>query len=212
MLKIAHIVLIYLLTHLFLNEKRMKSTIQKTLFLSILCTGCIDSSIESSNENLNDFYTCESASDIQKNMVKFVNKARSISRSCGTESFQPAPAVIWNEKLQAAAEKHARDMANNDFFSHTGSDGSKIGERATAEDYNWITVGENIFGGVETSLQAVEGWLESPGHCENIMNPDFKEMGVVCIKNSETTYGTYWVQVFGTSYHVFEEINPDLQP
>lgn len=188
----------------------MKS-VTHILFLTILCTSCIDSNLEGENESLNQFYICESPSDIRKNSIALVNKARSISRLCGTESFQSASPVIWNEKLQAIAEKHAKDMADNDFFSHTGSDGSKIGERAAAQDYNWIIVGENIFGGVENSQQAVAGWLESPGHCENIMNPDFEEMGIACIKNSETTYGTYWVQVFGTAYNTFEEINIDLQ-
>jgi len=183
----------------------MKSTIKKTILLSILCAGCIDSSTDDAGGSLNESYTCESESDIKKNMLALVNKARSISRQCGVDYFHAASPVTWNEKLQKAAKKHADDMADNNFFSHTGLNGSSAGGRVAAQDYNWITVGENIFGGVQTSRDAVEGWLDSPGHCANMMNADFKEMGVACVHNGSTTYGTYWVQVFGTAY---QEIRP----
>ena len=91
-------------------------------------------------------------------------------------------------------------MATDNFFDHTGSDNSNAGERIVEQNYNWVTYGENIAAGMQGTQQAVDGWLDSPGHCANIMNPLFTEMGVACSRNAGTKYGTYWTQVFATPY------------
>lgn len=82
-------------------------------------------------------------------------------------------------------------MADNDFFDHTGSDESTVVVRVEREKYLWRAVGENVAMGPRSVPQAVEGWLDSPGHCSNIMNGDFTEMGAALSHN-----GQYWVQVF----------------
>lgn len=69
------------------------------------------------------------------------------------------------------------DMAINQLFSHTGSDGSTHGERITREGYDWRTYGENIAVGYPTVSDVMQGWLGSEGHCRNIMTPDFAEIG-----------------------------------
>ena len=49
-----------------------------------------------------------------------------------------------------------------------------------------------------TSVSAVvEGWLDSPGHCRNIMNDAFTEMGMAKAEDSESRYSTYWTQTLG---------------
>ena len=55
--------------------------------------------------------------------------------------------LLADDRLRAAARAHAMDMAQNDFFSHTGSGGSSVADRATATGYLWTTVGENIAAG-----------------------------------------------------------------
>jgi uncharacterized protein YkwD len=76
-----------------------------------------------------------------------------------------------------AAYLHSSDMAVNQFFSHTGSDGSSPGDRITREGYAWRTYGENIAVGYPTVSAVLQGWLGSDGHCRNIMNPAFREIG-----------------------------------
>ena len=124
-------------------------------------------------------------------MLRLVNEARMEKRRCGGKRHQATHPLEWNEKLAAAAQKHADDMGDNDFFDHTGSDGSTIVIRVEREDYLWRAVGENVAMGPRSVAVAVKGWLDSPGHCSNMMNPDFTELGAALSKDRK-----YWVQVF----------------
>ncbi|MET7300673.1 CAP domain-containing protein [Embleya sp. NPDC005575] len=103
-------------------------------------------------------------------------------------------ALTVNTKLTAAALQHSQDMAAHANMSHTGSDGSDPGERITRAGYTWKTYGENIAYGYSTAQQVMTGWMNSPGHRQNILNCAFKEIGVgLAGPNS------YWTQDFGTA-------------
>jgi len=130
---------------------------------------------------------------IDKNkMLELINSYRTSGCSCGSEGYlAPTTPVVWNNNIEKAALDHSVDMSKNDIFSHTGSDGSDAGDRLDRRYYDWITYGENIAKGYKTEEKVVEGWINSPGHCRNIMNPGFKEMGVARV-------GDYWTQIFGT--------------
>lgn len=133
-----------------------------------------------------------------REVLALVNAARARERSCGAKKFKPAPALRWNATLAATALKHSQDMARYDYFGHEGRDGSTAGPRATREGYAWRMVGENVAAGQGSAKQVVEGWLASPGHCVNIMNGDFKEMGAAYAINAQSRATIYWTQVFGT--------------
>jgi len=127
-----------------------------------------------------------------------VNAARAVPRSCGEQAFGAAPAVAWNDALGAAALAHSRDMATRRHMAHEGSDGSQVGTRATRAGYDWRLVGENIAAGQTSAREAVDGWIESPGHCANLMNPSFVEMGAgYAISRVRMPGFVYWTQVFG---------------
>jgi len=64
--------------------------------------------------------------------------------------------------------------------------------------YRWQQIGENIAAGQGSAEQVVAGWLASPGHCANIMNPGFTEMGAAYATSEGGAAGSYWTQVFGT--------------
>lgn len=131
-------------------------------------------------------------------VLERVNAARAEPRSCGDRAFAAAPPVAWNAPLAATAQAHSSDMARRDYFSHTGADGSRVGERARRHDYDWRAIGENIAAGQGSPRQAVSGWLSSPGHCANIMSADFTEMGAAHAVNRGSTSVIYWTQVFGS--------------
>ncbi|WP_020552764.1 CAP domain-containing protein [Embleya scabrispora] len=104
------------------------------------------------------------------------------------------PALTVNTKLTAAALQHSQDMAAHANMSHTGSDGSGPGERITRAGYIWTTYGENVAYGYSTPQLVMTGWMNSPGHRQNILNCSFKEIGVgLAGPNS------YWTQDFGTA-------------
>lgn len=128
-----------------------------------------------------------------------VNAARAVPRACGAQRFAAAPPLRWNGSLGDAALAHSSDMATRRYFDHRGKDGSQAAERAQRAGYSWRRIGENIAFGQRSPREAVAGWLESPGHCANIMNRDFTEMGAAYGVTPERRTGiVYWTQVFGT--------------
>lgn len=126
----------------------------------------------------------------EQKLLKLVNDVRTKGYKCGDEDKPPVDPVTWNDKLETAAYNHSNDMNSNNFFSHTGSDGNDIVYRVNYVNYTWKIVGENIASGHTDEDDVIQGWLNSPGHCKNIMDSRFKEMGI-------SKVGRYWTQVFG---------------
>jgi uncharacterized protein YkwD len=131
-------------------------------------------------------------------MLALVNEARAKPRSCGDQPFGPARSVRWSAPLESAASLHATDMAANNYFSHTGRDGSTPAQRVTRAGYPYRMTGENIAAGQLSPEAVVAGWLKSPGHCANLMNARYTEMGVAFAVKATSNMGVYWVQLFGT--------------
>ena len=115
--------------------------------------------------------------DIRDAFLAAVNGARSVGQVCGVTPHGPVPPVSWSENLAMAAYLHSEDMVLNNFFGHTGSDGSSVGQRISRQGYPWRTYGENIAVGYPTVSSVLQGWLGSEGHCENLMDPAFTEIG-----------------------------------
>jgi uncharacterized protein YkwD len=132
----------------------------------------------------------------QGDMLAAVNAARATQQDCGGTIMPPVPALTWDAQLEQAAYTHSNDMANYNFFSHTGSDGSSVSTRVTAQGYTWSSVGENIAAGQKDVDAVMTSWINSPGHCLNIMSANFTQMGASFVTNSSTQYGIYWTQVF----------------
>ncbi len=102
--------------------------------------------------------------------------------------------VRSNGRLATAATKHSADMAARDYFDHTSPDGTDPGDRITAAGYRWSTYGENIARGQRTPASVMDSWMNSAGHRANILNCDYKELGVG-IHNASG--GPWWTQAFG---------------
>lgn len=132
-------------------------------------------------------------------ILDLVNAARAQARNCGELHFGAAPPVSWNAQLAQAALAHSGDMATHRRFSHQGSDGSEAAQRVTRAGYRWRHVGENIAAGQTSPQEAVQGWIDSPGHCANLMNPQFSEMGAgYAVSRVRLPGFPYWTQVFAT--------------
>ncbi|MDQ0407287.1 CAP domain-containing protein [Streptomyces sp. NBC_01723] len=128
--------------------------------------------------------TAPASGDVAK-VVELVNAERS-KAGCSP--------VTVNAALTKAAQAHSEDMAATGTMSHSGSNGSSPDDRITNAGYNWSTYGENVAYGYETPEKVMAGWMSSPGHKENILNCDFKEIGVGLAQP-----GSYWTQDFGTA-------------
>jgi uncharacterized protein YkwD len=139
------------------------------------------------------------AGNAQARLLALVNQARARPRRCGNASFAPAAPVRLNPTLQLVASGHAADMARYNYFSHTSPDGGSMVERASRAGYPRRAMAENIAAGQMQADAAMQSWLESPGHCANIMAPAFNEMGAAFAVNSKSSLGIYWVQLFGAA-------------
>lgn len=123
-------------------------------------------------------------------LLKLVNDVRTKGCNCGATVMPPVNTLSWNNLLAAAALAHSKDMNANNYFDHTSKDGKNPGDRITAAGYKWMSYGENIAAGQPNEQAVFDAWIKSEGHCKNIMNANFREMGAA-------KDGRYWTQEFG---------------
>ena len=136
------------------------------------------------------------AAEAEQAVLTAVNAARA-KAGCGPLKF--------NAKLMAAAKLHARNMAEKDFFGHTGKDGRGFAARVRNEGYKYRFAAENIAAGQPTAQRAVQAWLKSPGHRRNMLNCKFRETGIAMayqpndrpLRGQSGSLRYYWVQDFG---------------
>ncbi|GAA3917083.1 CAP domain-containing protein [Litoribacillus peritrichatus] len=157
--------------------------------------GTSGNSDDSGNDNPGNNETCEMDVN-EEDMLTQVNAARASGYQCGNDNLPAVAALTWSCVLEQAAFSHSTDMATNNFFSHTGSDGLSVSNRVDATGYDWSAVGENIAAGQTSVTQVVQGWLNSEGHCRNIMSVNFSEFASARVNTSSSDYPSYWTQVF----------------
>ena len=161
------------------------------------------------NDNSIPVLSSEEISDY----LNAINQARAVQQNCHSKGIFPAVAPLsWNNKLYQAAYEHSYDLATSNTFSHTGSGTatdwtgvalgkpSSPGDRIEHYHYNWRGYGENIAAGTftNTATIAVQQWLDSDGHCANLMSSNHTEVGMAMVYNASSTYTHYWTQNFGT--------------
>jgi uncharacterized protein YkwD len=139
-------------------------------------------------------------SSIAQQVVVLVNQARA-GVGC-------SPLGI-SSQLTASAQGHSQDMALNDFFSHTGSNGSSPWDRMAAAGYSGGAA-ENLAAGYPTAAAVMAAWMKSPGHRANMLNCSLSEIGIgfydqpgdqpnVRLDDGDTSgpFRYYWTQDFG---------------
>jgi len=142
---------------------------------------------------------CEAVADWNAQWAEFetavlelVNEHRAAGADCGSGgSFAAAGPLSMNGELRCAARNHSMDMGTRDYFSHSSPEGEGPGERLNHAGYSPSTWGENIAWGYESPEAVVSGWMGSDGHCANIMNANFTQIGVGYFE------GSLWTQAFG---------------
>jgi len=157
----------------------------------LLCLFFLTACSKSSDDVTPDTGTLEVNLDKAK-ILSLVNAARTKATTCGSNVKDPVAAIQWSDELAKAALDHSNDMQAKNYFSHTGQDGSSFGQRAKAAGYAGSPVGENIALGYRDEDAVMEGWLNSTGHCNNIMNGNANEIGI-----ARSAEGNYWTMILG---------------
>jgi uncharacterized protein YkwD len=86
--------------------------------------------------------------------------------------------LTYSVILEKAADMHARDMAENGFFSHSSQNGASVGDRVKTAGYQWCFLAENIAQGQTSLSQVMAGWASSPGHYKNMMHKKAAQFGL----------------------------------
>jgi len=154
---------------------------------------------------------------VKQAYLSAINNARAVSQNCGSKGIKPAVnPLVWSNELYAAAYEHSEDLAESNTFSHDGSGtssdwtaevknltkGSTYIERIENNGYtDYKTIGENVAGGTNRDLpqEAVDAWIKSDGHCANLMNPAYKDVGMGHVEKSGSNLTHYWTQNFGAN-------------
>lgn len=121
-----------------------------------------------------------------ENEVTALTNAERSAAGCGD--------VETDERLRTAARGHSEDMAVNDYFDHTSQDGRSPFDRMRDAGYP-DPAGENIAYGYRTPADVMDGWMNSDGHRDNLLNCSHRAIGVGLVYDAGGR--PYWTQVFG---------------
>lgn len=141
-------------------------------------------------------------STMEEEVVELVNRERFVGASCGGVPMAGGLTPLeMDAVIRGTARGHSEDMADRDFFDHRNPDGDLPEDRMTADGFTGaLPWGENIAAGAWDAPTVVEGWMDSPGHCANIMEPGFTVIGVGYFYDEASSWGHYWTQVFAGSH------------
>ncbi|ETO76065.1 hypothetical protein F444_08458 [Phytophthora nicotianae P1976] len=121
-----------------------------------------------------------------------------LSRINAYRALNGLGALTIDNRLIAAAMLHSKDQANHCTMTHTGSNGSKLGDRIKAQSYSFAMVAENVAAGQNTVESVMTAWWNSPGHRANLLNKDAQNVGFAkVVNNACDSYDIYWTQDFG---------------
>ena len=134
----------------------------------------------------------------EEETLRLLNGHRAAGENCGGIDYAQVAPLSMHGALLGAARAHSLDMAEHGFVGHEGSDGSTFEQRIDAAGYpGQLPWGENVAAGYATPEDVVAGWMGSPGHCANIMEPGFVEIGVGYAFREDSPYGAFWTTDFG---------------
>ena len=108
------------------------------------------------------------------------------------------PRLVENATLGRVAMAYSQRMAREGFYGHHDPQGRQVSDRIAATGYLAQRSAENIARGQSDPATVVEGWLNSPGHRANIMNPELREIGAGYAVTTASPYFHYWTHVLAT--------------
>jgi uncharacterized protein YkwD len=138
--------------------------------------------------------------EFEEDVLTLVNESRSRPADCGAEGmFAAAPPLSMDPILRCSSRLHSLDMFDRNFFEHTNPDGVDPFERMQDAGFVGNAMGENIAQGQVTPAQVMQSWMDSDGHCSNVMSPNFSLIGVGFHPGAgQRGIGSnYWTQNFG---------------
>ncbi len=149
-----------------------------------------------------------SVDNIEANALELINMTNNYRKELGLSELIPNP------RLTQAAVNKAQDLLTKQYFAHNSPEGKKFSEWIKEVSYKYFYVGENLAIDFNNNQEIFQAWLDSPSHRENIIKPQYQEIGIAVLegkyKNRETTMV---VQLFGSRIlGESEKLSIDYQP
>ncbi len=167
--------------YLFKRSAIKQLIIVVSFFLTFLSCDDDDGNDSSTNINIDN-----------KAILSIINQHRDKGTACNGNDQGAVASLEWDDHLAKAALDHSNDMQQNNYFSHQGKNGSSFSERAEDAGFEGFPTGENIAAGHDSEEAVMEGWINSEGHCVNIMNSNATHVGV-----ARSDEGALWTMVLG---------------
>jgi uncharacterized protein YkwD len=128
----------------------------------------------------------------EASVLEVLNALRARPRACGEHVWPAAAPLRGSPLLAQSARRYAQELAARDRLDHVGAAGTSLRMRLREAGYPTKSAGENLAGGPESLDEALAQWLASPVHCDNLMAPDFQEVGLACVEGPGRLQ-RYWV-------------------
>ena len=125
-------------------------------------------------------------SDFEQEVLRLVNQERA------KQNLSP---LAWHDGLAQVARAHSKDMNDRRYMAHNNPDGQTPFDRIKNHGISYRAAAENIAAGQRTPAQVMQGWMNSSGHRQNILNPNLTKLGVGYYEG-DGPYKTYWTQCF----------------
>ena len=126
-----------------------------------------------------------------------LNEVRQIGDAPCVVSKVPMPSLAWESRLAGSAHEQASDLALRDLLSHVDARQRGLGARLRGAGYAASSAGENLAAGQTSFDDTLQAWLASPSHCANLMQPDFRDVGLACVQRPGSRYERFWVAHLG---------------
>jgi uncharacterized protein YkwD len=139
----------------------------------------------------------------EEEVLLLVNEFRSQPADCGEEGeFSAAPPLTMDATLRCSARLHSVDMFERDYFAHDNPDGLDPFQRMQEAGFEGQRMGENIAQGQTTPEEVMQAWMESDGHCANIMLAAYEVIGIGYDPGAQQrgAPSNFWTQNFGTRF------------
>ena len=134
----------------------------------------------------------EDVVQLRVELIDRINALRHHARHCGNRAFAAAPPLASSAILNVAAQEKSDEMAATGLFEHRNEKHQTLTNRIRDRHYPAQTLGENIGAGIASPAELVQGWVNSPGHCENLMDSHFNQAGVAFTINRDRESTIYW--------------------
>jgi uncharacterized protein YkwD len=157
-----------------------------------------NTSVATASAAQTDSGTLEPCIDEQqmRRAVEQLNALRRQPAPCATAGAD-VQRLTWESRLATSAREQARDLAAQDRLSHVDSRNRGLGVRLRSVGYAAAGAGENLAAGQSDIDDALQAWLASPSHCANLMQPEYRDVGLACVQRRGSRYERFWVAHFG---------------